>query len=239
VGRGRRRCAKYVSMRSRLLLIALCAVGTACQSAAPAPDARAGARSEGAGGAVAAGLSAQGGSPKNAPAPIVDAADPAPVPPRQRLKTRRSGSQVVVETQAKWAARCAIHRKCTVATPALARCDAQRIATPWTTLAENAERSAESQLAVSGRLVLDDSVFSTAAACAAGQCCNHVSVRAVLEGPVVDVELVGLGCVGDESRLCCNVPAEGQLVVATGRLRRSEATKTWQLVDANLCVMAD
>jgi hypothetical protein len=61
----------------------------------------------------------------------------------------------------------------------------------------------------------------------------------VLEGPVVDLELAGLGCAGDESRLCCNVQAEGQLVVANGRLRRSEVTKTWQLVDADLCVMAD
>lgn len=177
-------------MRPRLFLIALCAGGTACQRAAPTPDARADARSGGGGAAVAAALSTQSRRLKSVPAPVVNAA-PAPPPPRQRLRARRSGDQVVVETQAKWAARCAIHRKCTVATPALARCDAQRTAMPWTTLAENAELSVESQVAVSGRLVLDDSVFSTAAACAAGQCCNHVNVRAVLEGPVVDIELVG------------------------------------------------
>lgn len=230
-------------MRSRLFLAALCGVMAACEdgpsSSSPAPNAAAGAR-PGGGAAAASALgrpqgnsAAAGGS-----APDVVAA-PAARPARERLKAQRSGSQLVVQTQAKWARPCKIHNKCAVTAPALVRCEASKPAEPWSTLADQAEQHVDSRLSVSGRLVLDDSVFSTAVACAAGQCCNHVSVRAVLAGPVVDVELVGLGCAGDESRLCCNVSAEGQQVVATGRLRRAEASKAWQLVDASLCALPD
>ena len=40
-----------------------------------------------------------------------------------------------------------------------------------------------------------------------------------LAGPPYDLELVGLGCGGDESRLCCAMSAAGESVIATGRMR--------------------
>jgi hypothetical protein len=54
-----------------------------------------------------------------------------------------------------------------------------------------------------------------------------------LAGPPYDLELVGLGCGGDESRLCCAVAAQGDEVIATGRL--TYETGSLRLLSPELC----
>ncbi|HXS18356.1 MAG TPA: hypothetical protein VN764_14255 [Polyangiaceae bacterium] len=86
------------------------------------------------------------------------------------------------------------------------------------TLARKAERFTDPQVAIKGKLAMSDSAFSTAVRCAKNQCCNRLRAQIVLEGPPYDLELVGLGCGGDESRLCCALSARGEEVIASGRL---------------------
>ena len=75
---------------------------------------------------------------------------------------------------------------------------------------------------VAGRLQFGEDLC-TLAECASSwrqHCCNHCWKQAVL---VVEdgskLEIPKVGCFGDESRLCCNVPVRKQKVVATGGMR--------------------
>jgi hypothetical protein len=44
-------------------------------------------------------------------------------------------------------------------------------------------------------------------------------------------------CGGDESRLCCELPAYGQFVVVTGVLEpQSGRERWWRLTDSTICV---
>jgi len=60
-------------------------------------------------------------------------------------------------------------------------------------------------------------------------------------GGAATLELAGFFCAGDESQVCCNAPAYGQTVVATGRLERADnaidrRVSGWVLADASLCI---
>jgi hypothetical protein len=144
---------------------------------------------------------------------------PAPVAPEQRLRQRQLGNRLVIDTAGTWAPDCAIHRPCRTAVRALSACAPNRDAEAWgATLASKAERFTDPQVAIKGKLVMSDGAFSTAVGCAKNQCCNRLRARIVLEGPPYDLELVGLGCAGDESRLCCALSARGEEVIASGRL---------------------
>jgi hypothetical protein len=72
------------------------------------------------------------------------------------------------------------------------------------------------------------------------RCCNGCGIGVVVGDPSHAIKLDGLGCHGDESRLCCDVPAFGQSVVAAGTLSRtihpdSSAGVTWSLGEVSLC----
>jgi hypothetical protein len=62
-------------------------------------------------------------------------------------------------------------------------------------------------------------------------CCDSLENGTLLVGEDGSkFELPTLGCYGDESRMCCNVDAKGQRVVATGlieRVDRSDHHKGW------------
>jgi hypothetical protein len=46
----------------------------------------------------------------------------------------------------------------------------------------------------------------------------------------------GASCKGDDSRLCCDLPAYGQFVIVVGRLKRTGGW--WSLADATICTGA-
>lgn len=145
---------------------------------------------------------------------------PAGAAPERRLRQRQLGSQLVIDTEGEWAPECSIHRACQVAPRALELCAPERNAEVWSAaLAARAEHFTDPQVAFKGQLVMSDSAFSTAVGCSKAHCCNSRRAKMVLAGPPYDLELIGLGCAGDESRLCCATSARGEEVIATGRLR--------------------
>jgi hypothetical protein len=68
-------------------------------------------------------------------------------------------------------------------------------------------------------------------------CCNGSTGTVILDGVPAPLKLEGLFCAGDESETCCNAPAYGQTVVATGRLKRSSSG--WTLSEPTVCEPRD
>jgi hypothetical protein len=75
-------------------------------------------------------------------------------------------------------------------------------------------------------------------------CCNITSTQVFVGGVANGVRLDRFSCYGDESRLCCQVPAFGQVVVATGRIMKETDAFAlhrggrFVLADATLCTEA-
>jgi hypothetical protein len=78
-------------------------------------------------------------------------------------------------------------------------------------------------------------------ACRKDTCCNGRNLEVFVGGLPNGVRLEGLLCGGDESRVCCPVPAFGQTVVATGKIvdehegSVTERGGRWALAEATLC----
>jgi hypothetical protein len=222
-----------VALRTRLrLMVALATLSAACESPRVTP--------QGSAGSAAA----------SAPAPLARSAEvstgtsvaldtPRGFPSRaERNKLRRVGTQVVIDSAKKWNRSCAIHTKCKLQAVTLPHCPADSAAEQWSIpYAAKAEHFTDPHVAIRGHLLPTSGFFSSAVACGVGRCCNGTRVDIVLEGPPSDLELTGFGCAGDESRLCCNVMADGQEVIATGELRYSSGS--WWLDKVSLCSVAD
>lgn len=91
--------------------------------------------------------------------------------------------------------------------------------------------------------------------CPAGQCCNQCGASLALTGSAKVEHLepgslflyydrdapggVAYSCGGDDSLVCCSVRADGQAIIATGKLKvLGEGTKgkSYGLINARLCV---
>jgi hypothetical protein len=68
-------------------------------------------------------------------------------------------------------------------------------------------------------------------------CCNRAGAPILLAG-TPPLRLEGMYCSGDDSQVCCNAPAYGQTLIATGQLEQAESgsgEKVWKLVGPALC----
>ena len=155
---------------------------------------------------------------------------PAPAAPAQPAKSRDKKD---------WQPSCKIQRPCVPETKPLPTCDAQLAQRPWVDAVTEGDAAIGKEVSVSGTLGLSLIKKTGSGTCAPGECCHTLEMQLVLVGePTGSLRLRGLTCSGDDSTLCCSVPAEGQLVIAQGRLQKvSAGVSNWQLNSPKLCVI--
>jgi hypothetical protein len=164
-------------------------------------------------------------------------------PVRITLESSPSGAEAAAVPTSNpdvWSASCIARRGCTQTASSLARCDRSLVARDWSALSVSADAMAGQVISVRGVLGVGPASSGPDIACAApdGLACCHRSLAHVVLGGASLLVLDGYSCRGDDSQLCCNAPAYGQLVVATGRLGRMDtrfADAKWQLSDVALC----
>ncbi|HKO54011.1 MAG TPA: hypothetical protein VJV79_40160 [Polyangiaceae bacterium] len=136
-----------------------------------------------------------------------------------------------------WQASCKIQTACAPETQPIPTCDAQVPQRPWVDVVTEGDAVLDKEVVVSGTLGLSLIKKTGSGTCAPGACCHTLAMQIVLVGePNGSLPLRGLTCSGDDSVLCCSVPAEGQAVVARGRLQKAGAGK-WQLSEPTLCAI--
>lgn len=137
-----------------------------------------------------------------------------------------------------WNPSCLIHRGCPRESRALPSCPAGKVAPAWRELQVEAAALNGKTIDVSGPLGLAPAeARANSGPCAKGVCCHTLRLRLALDGTPLSLPLQGLSCSGDDSKLCCAVPAEGQTVIAHGRLVKTQAPSgvQWQLEGVSLC----
>ena len=179
--------------------------------------------------------------PRDAPEPV---APPTPALLDRSVAIRVGGQALLgVDNPKRWEKRCAVQRAC-APFKALSHCDPKL--SVLDSLGTSPGDYAGQAVALRGTLSLGPYV-TTAVACQPmprdhrRPCCNQVGTPAFIQCGNTPVLLDGLGCRGDESRLCCDAPAFGQAVVATGNLARSPGgvdSIEWQLDTPKLCLEA-
>jgi hypothetical protein len=162
---------------------------------------------------------------RTTPEPSAIRTNDAPPPPRRDKKD--------------WQANCMIQRACSPETKELPPCDAQLPQRPWVDVVTEGNGVLGKEVVVSGTLGLSLIKKTGSGACAPGACCHKLEMQLVLVGePTGSLPLRGFTCSGDDSVLCCSVPAEGQAVIAKGRLQKQAAgSSQWQLSEPTLCVI--
>jgi hypothetical protein len=144
---------------------------------------------------------------------------------------------------------CFVHRPCH-AKRSLGRCAAGIAGPPtvvWSEEATAAERFTNKVVRVRGFMTTGE-VFGTMVGCGEDDCCNNGSGRLVIaqspnpgdgKASTLDLVLGNLACPADESRRCCDVVPNRQ-VVATGTLRRRSDEgfqSRWSLESPEICVL--
>ncbi len=155
-----------------------------------------------------------------------------------------------------WPATCLVHRTCKVVARKLAACAPGTRARRWAEIGAP-DRLAGTTASVRGPLVLGplsiSGVLCTEPDAKTGKpmpvCCPDqptVNAPVFVGSASARLGLPGHRCVGDASRLCCNVDSLGRVVVATGRLEAVtgadplQGLAQWKLVgDVALCLDAE
>jgi hypothetical protein len=153
---------------------------------------------------------------------------------------------VMVGRSTSWGPECLVERGCSRALVPIPRCGWLASARPWSEILPDA--SSLSGQVVHVRGVLGVALgFNTMMGCgpmpgtgtslAPGEpettyCCNTTSGDIAIGDAAGFLTLEGLSCGGDDSEMCCDAPAYGQSVIATGRLEPA-----WRLDDPSLCAL--
>lgn len=143
-----------------------------------------------------------------------------------------------------WDANCLVRTKCTASAAPLGACGPEVHPRDWSEVLSSASKSTGRRISVRGRLGVG-LVSGTLAGCpgSGGRgCCNRTGGPVVLGGASEVLALGGFFCSGDDSQSCCNAPAYGQFVVATGELVPGDSTGSginWTLANAALCLESD
>jgi hypothetical protein len=144
-----------------------------------------------------------------------------------------------------WEDKCQIHQPCEHVPAQLPRCPDGYEAKDWS---QTEPWKLDGQaVTVRGPLVASRRIRRRGLAAVAaiygitlpsGPCgAQHAEAPIVIGGLYQELAIESLWCRGDDSRLCCNAPAYGQTVIATGRLvDREGLLGRYELHDAKLCV---
>jgi len=145
----------------------------------------------------------------------------------------------------KWDQRCLVHRGCSALPVVVPPCGPTMHARDWSDVLSSGEARLGEIVQVRGRLGVSPLAprprvlpKDSSAAIGGRTCDGRVEGSVVLDGSPHVPSLEGFTCSGDESRQCCNAPAYGQAVVATGRLELQLGTgrdPQWTLAAVRLC----
>ena len=139
-----------------------------------------------------------------------------------------------------WDAMCIVRTKCTMSAPPLGACGPDVRPRDWSEVLASASKSTGQRISVRGLLGVGPQSTTLMGCFDSGGrgCCNQTRGQVVLGGASEVLALEGFFCAGDDSQSCCNVPAYGQSVVATGALVRADSSAgptRWHLARAVLC----
>lgn len=145
---------------------------------------------------------------------------------------------------------CLARRSCTLAAAPLPRCprgaaDAGAAGSipRWSELLPRAAAFSGKTVRLRGPLAVG-SISTSAALCRTKSgkpaCCNETGGPVLIGGAPQPLGLQGFHCRGDDSQVCCNAPAYGQEVVASGRLTPlsyafGARDPWWSLTEVKLC----
>jgi hypothetical protein len=136
-----------------------------------------------------------------------------------------------------WKATCQVHRKCAKEPAAIPNCEPGIVAEEWGQLEYTADKHVGQMVVVEGPLALTPASPPGAAKCAPGECCHALHMNVVLDGRPDAVALPGFTCRGDDSAMCCDVPANGQVVNVRGKVQKAPPGSglKFQLANASFC----
>jgi hypothetical protein len=158
-----------------------------------------------------------------------------PLPPIQEMAV------VGGDDPPRYAPSCLARRGCNHGPAPLATCAPGTSARTWAELYPDANAVLGQRVSVRGPLGVG-SLFRSLVGCQSQplrECCNSAHGPVVIGGAPW-LELGGFFCSGDESQACCNAPAYGQTVIATGRLESEENANPrrasgFRLMETELC----
>ena len=151
---------------------------------------------------------------------------------------------------ATWEASCKVNFGCDQPTRTLPICPRDTVAERWGDILAKAPSLVGKTVRARGPLALgwlartqgfrsvpSHNFVAMHEQCGPGACCNHAPRPIVIGGAEEKLALPTFECAGDDSRVCCNAPAFGQVVIASGVLERTRQG-TWQLASPEVCALS-